>query len=541
MSEQNIAMPGMAGQGLGMPDGTETPASDSAGLGVSSVASPSFLWEALKWAVSFPAMLGVFLVGATFYIGRIFTVDPDVWWHITNGQTILATHHWTTTDPYSFTVAGQPWIMCEWLGDVLIGGVSRLGGVRGLDALLIVLGSMIMIGIYFLATLRSGNSKAGFVAAAALFPLTNPSFTMRPQMVGYLFVVVTLIVLELFRRGKSNVIWFLPPMFLLWVNAHGSFIIGIGVIFIYLVCGLKEFHLGGIEAKKWTPKERIRLEFVFLLCLAVLPITPYGSEIAMYPFQVAWKLPMGVANVLEWQPMPFNLAGGKIFLVLVLGFFVAQMVWDFKWRLEEVVLGLGGIAMACLHLRFILLFVPFFAPLLATTLARWLPPYEKKIDKYILNAALIAGVIAAMAHYFPSKASLDKKVAADFPVGAVSYMREHSTPGPMYNSYNFGGYLIWTGHKVFVDGRADPYERGGVLADYFHIAHLQPGALAVLKGYGVRSCLLNRDEPLSTVLAILPEWRRVYSDSTSALFVRQEVGESTGGVARKTVKAKEAQ
>lgn len=78
------------------------------------------------------------------------------------------------------------------------------------------------------------------------------------------------------------------------------------------------------------------------------------------------------------------------------------------------------------------------------------------------------------------------------------------------------------GEKVFVDGRADPYERAGLLADYFHVTKLQPGALAVLRGYGVRSCLLQRGEALATMLTALPEWRQVYADNLSVLFVKRQ-------------------
>src|SRR5215469_5638544 len=62
--------------------------------------------ESLKRIVSFPTMLGVFLIGWTFSATRIFHVDPDVWWHIKVGQDILRTHHWPTSDSYSFTVSG---------------------------------------------------------------------------------------------------------------------------------------------------------------------------------------------------------------------------------------------------------------------------------------------------------------------------------------------------------------------------------------------------------------------------------------------------
>ena len=526
MIEQKVATPGAGGEGLYFPPpGAERPAPEAGLADARPAAVSSRALGMLEWVISFPVMLGALLVGGTFYTGRLFAVDPDTWWHVKTGQMILATRHWPTVDAYSFTVHGQPWIAYEWLGDAVMGAVARIGGLRGLDALLIVLGAAVMIALYVFGTIRSGNSKAGFVAAAALISLATPSFTMRPQMLGYLFLVLTLIALELFRQGKQWAVWFLPPLLLIWVNTHGSFIIGVGVIPVYLVCGLKEFRVGGIEAKKWTPKERVRLELVFLLCLAVLPITPYGTRLAVYPFDMAVAQPINVANVLEWHSMPFDLAVGKIFLVLVFGFFAAQMALSLEWRLEELTLFLGGVAMACVHLRFVLLFVPFFTPLLATVVARWLPPYDATKNKYFLNAVLMVGVIAAMVHYFPSRAFLNEKVAEKFPSKAVDYLREHSVPGPMFNNYGFGGYLVWSGQKVFIDGRGDLYERGGVLSDYLQVVQVKPAALAVLRNYGIQSCLIERGATLANLLGVSPEWRQVYSDSTSALFVRQKAGE----------------
>ncbi len=196
MKESNIAV------------SVETEAVATPGEGVKTSSSRAL--EALKWAFSFPAMLGTALVGVVFYGARAFTVDPDMWWHIKTGQTILATHHWPTTDPYSFTVHGQPWMAFEWLGDSLIATVSRLGGVRGLDLLLMISGSAIMLALYLLGTVTSGDSKAGFVAAALLYPLAAGSFNMRSQMFGYVFLVLTVTALELFRRGKKWPIWTLP-------------------------------------------------------------------------------------------------------------------------------------------------------------------------------------------------------------------------------------------------------------------------------------------------------------------------------------------
>jgi hypothetical protein len=481
------------------------------------------IWtELLKWAFSFPAMLGAILVGRVFYEARDFFVDPDVWWHIKTGQNILATRHWPTTDPYSSTVAGQPWLAYEWLAEVMLAAVARVGGNWGLDVFLIVWASLVMLAVYHLATLRSGNSKAGFLSALALCSLAFGSLTLRPQMIAYLYLVITLIVLELFRKGHRRVLWLLPPLFLMWVNTHGSWIFGLGVVFVTLVGGIWEIRIGGVEAHRWTLPERVQLELALLGSLVMLPLTPYGVQTVAYPFEVAFKLQLGVANVLEWQSMPFNLVGGKIFLGLLLGFIAVQVLCAFVWRVDELALFLFGTMMACLHLRFVLIFVPFFAPIMATALARWLPGYEKKKEHYFLNAILMAGVATCLFIYFPTKSDIRDRVTERFPIETTKYLAEHPLSGRLYNSYGFGGYLIGAGQKVFVDGRADPYERGGALADYLAIERLKPTAFWLLDAYQVKACLVQPDEVLAAALANSPDWIKVASDKASILFVRKD-------------------
>jgi hypothetical protein len=353
--------------------------------------------------------------------------------------------------------------------------------------------------------------------------LAELSFTLRPQMLGYLFLVLTLIVLVRFRQGKPGALWLLPPLFLVWVNTHGSFIIGLGVVAVYWASGLVEFR-GGLEARRWTSAQRQRLGLVFLLCLAALAVTPYGTRLAVYPFDMALGQPLNVASINEWQSMPFNLWFGKLFLLLLIAFLVAQIALRPTWRLEEFALFLVGTLMACLHARFVLVFVPFFAPLLAVLLARWVPAYEPAKDKHALNAVLIVLVVAGVIGFFPRRAELEESVAQHSPVDAVACVRHNSLSGPMYNNYMFGGYLIYAlgpEHRVFVDGRADIYEKGGVLADYAHISRVEPEAPALLKAYGVRFCLLARDEPLATLLSASGGWERVYADKVAMVFVRR--------------------
>jgi hypothetical protein len=455
---------------------------------------------------------------------RRFSLDPDVWWHLKVGATILSTHHWPTVDPYSFTAHGAPWIAYEWVGDVMLAAVAVAWGLRGLMLLNLVLTSAILFALYALATQRGGNSKAAFVACAVNLPLIYLTCSLRPQMLGYLFLVLTLIVLERFERGHTWTIWLLPPLFLIWVNTHGSFVLGLFALGVYFLSGLVEIHWGDLSSRLWTSAERLRLECAGLLILLALTITPYGTEVCLYPLSMAFSQPINVTNIQEWQTMMFNEIFGKIFLFLILGFILAQVTLRPAWRVHEMVLFLAGVAAACLHVRFVLAFVPFCVPLFAVIMARGFPPYEPAEDKYPLNVILMAAIVGGVVWFFPSRANLETIMEGKWPVRAVAFLRQHPAPQPMYNTYGYGGYLIWQldgQNKVFVDGRADIYERLGVLADYLSISRVGIVAPFLLNAYGIQSCLVDQDEMLRTLLANSPDWQQVYNDNLSALYVRR--------------------
>jgi hypothetical protein len=394
-------------------------------------------------------------------------------------------------------------------------------------ALDVVLGAAILIALYAFVSLRTHNSKAAFAACALLLPLVFVSLSLRPQMIGYCFLILTLLILEHFRQGCSAILWLAPPLFLVWANTHGSFVVGLFAFGVYGISGLFKLRWGGLDSTPWTPAQRLRLGTAFLLSLSVLAITPYGVRLAGYPIDMAFFQPMNVAHIQEWEPMPFNQPFGQYFLALLVAFLLAQIVLRPTWQLAELTLFFAGLLAACLHTRLLLVFVPFSAPLFATILSRWIPPYEPGKDKYVLNALLMAAILAGIIRFFPSQGQLEIHVARYSPVKAVEYILRQPPPQPMYNNYEFGGYLIFGldgPNKVFVDGRADIYERNGVLADYASIAGVAQSALPLLRAYNVQSCLLKQGEALATLLAASSQWQKVYADGLSVLFVRSQMG-----------------
>ena len=485
----------------------------------------------LRRFFSFPVLLGALLFAGVFagtyaddIAGARLFIEGDTWWHVATGQRILTTHTWPTSDPFSFTVSGQSWMAYEWLGEVAMALATRWGGLAGMAALLLGLGSAIMLLLYYYCYLRSGSWKAAFIGCALLLPLTSGFFTLRPQLMGYVLLVVTLICLERYRRGRQRNLWILPLVFLVWVNTHGSFVLGLFILGVYWVSGLFRFEFGGLIAEPWSAHQRRHFAWISLVSVVALLITPYGSRLAAYPLQVAFLQPISVANIYEWAPLPFDLLMGKLFLGLLILFLLAVLALRPTFRLEEVGLLLPAIYASCMHRRFALLFIVVFTPFLATILGRWVPPYRPQKDRYVLNAVLIFLVVAGLLSFFPSSERLARVMPRKFPVGAVEYLKQHPLEGRIYNEYFWGGYLIWArpGKNVFIDGRADIYEYAGVFSDYLAIARMAPNALFLLRKYDIDACLVEPNTPLSTLLRALPDWQITYEDKTSALFVHKQ-------------------
>jgi hypothetical protein len=523
MSQSEVTLPGdVAGATHPSPPNFETGSSHLA------IRPPyTTLWLTFRKAISFPALMGVLLIGVAVIGVRLRLPDPDTWWHIAVGEHILATHTWPTSDTYSFTAPGTHWIAYEWLGEVFMALAERAAGLPGLAALLIGLVAILTGLLYYYAYLRCGNAKAACLGTGALLPIAGAVFTLRPQLVGYVFLLVTLICLERFRQGHARSLWVLPPLFLVWINTHGTFVFGLAAIGLYWAGGLVAFELGGLIAERWTPSQRVRLSLTFLLCTLALFATPYGSQLAAYPLQMATTQPFNIANIMEWQPLSFGLALGKYLLAFLLLIFLAHVFFPLKHRLQEMVLLLFGVYAACVHVRFVLIFVILLAPIAASIVTRWMSSYDPTDDRYILNMVLIALAVVMLVKFLPGKNELGKIVSKEYPVGAVEYLRLHPQPKGMFNEYGYGGYLIWQlgpQHKVFIDGRADMYEYSGVFQDYMHIANLDRDALSLLRKYAIQSCLVQRKGALATLLTASPDWSQVYADDLTAIFVRSSAG-----------------
>jgi len=144
----------------------------------------------------------------------------------------------------------------------------------------------------------------------------------------------------------------------------------------------------------------------------------------------------------------------------------------------------------------------------------------------VLNGLIVVLVVVAAlikCGFALAPQMIDRAQHEIAPVRAVEWMRQNHVTGPMYNSYAWGGYLLWTlpEEPVFVDGRTDVYDE--FLLDYIKVMSVRPGWQDVLDRYRVRLALIERDSFLATMLATQPGWRLAYEDDQAMIWVRGEI------------------
>jgi len=241
----------------------------SGGLAAVQTANPE-RFRLVKRVFSFPAAIaGLLAVLACLTVRGRFD-DPDMWWHLKTGEVIWTTHSIPSTDLFSYTTNHHSYIAHEWLGEVTIYAAYRLGGYSGLMLWLCFFASALLIAGYALCWLYSGNAKVAFLGALTIFLFATIGFSIRPQMIGYLLLIVELMLVHLGRTRDPRWFFGLPPLFAVWVNCHGSFFLGIAVAGLLLFSSWFNFESGSLAAARWEPRCRRMLAWALGLSVAAL-------------------------------------------------------------------------------------------------------------------------------------------------------------------------------------------------------------------------------------------------------------------------------
>jgi hypothetical protein len=477
----------------------------------------------LRAAFSFPSMLSV-----SFCLLMLLTVrgrfdDPDMWWHLKVGEIIWNSHSIPRTDQFSYTTNQHSWLPHEWLSQLAMYAAYRAGGYTGLWCCLFGLAALLVVSVYWLCSLYSGNSKLSMLGGLVAWFFGTVGLAVRPLIFGHLLLVVEVLILHLARSRGRAWLWALPPLFAVWVNCHGSYALGIIVLGIAVICSFISLRAGRLFSIRREPQERRALCIVFLMCLAALMINPVGPKLLSYPLNTFTQQAEGLAQVSEWQPTDIANPRGAGFFALAGAFALIFLLRTAQLELEGLLLLLVGFAMALQHVRLLFAFGILAAPILCRLLADVWDHYDPEHDNRAANALLITAAIVVMICAFPHRSNLEQQVRDHSPAAAVEFLRQTAISGPMLNEYEWGGYLIWAlpEQKVFIDGRGDVFDWTGVFSEYGRWATLQEDPEILLNKYRIHFCLLRAASPMARVLPYLPGWQNVYTDSQAVVFARK--------------------
>ena len=389
--------------------------------------------------------------------------DPDIWWHLADARQLMTTHHFMQTEPNSFTVGGKPGLNPEWLAELPYWFSYKALHYQGIYLLewTVLCGNLIFM--YWRAYKRSGHAGAAWWAAALAFTLVSVNAGPRTIAMAYLAMGAELAILEAYERGNARVLWLLPPLFCIWVNLHGSWLIGLALLVLYILCGSFAFKKGAIDQDAFSSAARNRLLLVLGLCLVALLINPYGWRLAWNPIDMMTNQKLNIANVAEWKPLSLSgLAGIFAFGAMCL-MVVANVFRGRKWHVYELAIVFFAWYAAIDHMRFLFLAAVLTTPILAFDIRHG---FELESDEKTIpaaNAFIVAAAAVVILLIFPSEKKLTNKLSTFFPMQSIAAIQ------PSWRTFNsdyVGGMMTFQSKPGFIDSRFDIFEHEGVLADY---------------------------------------------------------------------------
>lgn len=502
----------------------------------------------------FPWLALVCMAAALIYalLAGLRTVsDFDIGWQLATGRWIAQHHTIPSTDVFSYTAAGQPWIYpvgssLLFYGSYLLGGYALLSG----------LGSLACAGTAALLLRR------GSIVSVALAVLAIPLIALRTAPRADMFTVVLFaafarILWEQHQSGRVR-LWLLPLLMMLWVNLHLGFVAGLALLGGYVALELLDAIVRGERRSAALARLRQFWPWLVATLLATL-LNPWGWKIYLAILRQESAMTLHSQMIMEWSSVRLSwhsLLGHLSMrdpkaaldsMLLVAG--VTSLIALWRRRIGAAAL-LGGSAFVALrHIRFGALFAILVVIIGGSVLAEELGRFQEKIGdrrtSLILRAAaalLIAAVCVIRASdlvtdrtYFVNSdiASFGAGLSWWFPEGAAEFLDRTNPPGEIFNGYNEGGFVVWRlgqKHRDYIDGRAIPFgselfnRSGKLLAtppdspEWQQEAgryHIQSIIVPLGRYFGVRAF------PVFRQFCNSETWVPVYLDETSAVFMRR--------------------
>jgi hypothetical protein len=466
------------------------------------------------WAIGLTALL----LFAIFY-GDL-SVDPDLFARVAAGR-LVATSGVAAQDPFAFTQTKPIWVDHEWLSGYFFYQIAHTFGDFGLFLFKALCAALSMAILFSAAKFRQQKAPSIFwlivIAWACSYVWVS---TVRSQVLTYLCLPIflwTFAAFEKFRRGTILII--LPLAMLPWANAHGGFVVGLGLLLLF---GLSLLPSDRVAA--------LKVLFVFGISVLITSFNPYG-------FSAYWQylldaLSLQRSTISEWAPI--DLLSVPAIFPACLALLVFWGAWLGRKQVDLVALLLIGSSafFGFRHNRLIAIFYMttfvFGGNFLWAGLSRVAQnPLWTKLRRVSALLAAIAGLwsvcllLLFVSHW--SKFSLDRSA---YPEKALSWLKDNRAGGKLlidFNNGSFGLFRLYPRFQISVDGRYEevyPEDTVRLVSDA-----LDPASPSQA------SSLVKVNPDFALITAVLsskfeqgsrPDWSKKYCDERFCIFERKD-------------------
>ena len=464
------------------------------------------------------------------------SIDSDTWWHLRAGKWMVENKQIIKEDIFSYTSAGKAWQYPGLWVQVLMFKLYSWFGPGGLNLWV----SFMVVAIFGFVWRTTEGNILFRVAVLMLAAMASAIYwAARPYLISYLLFAVFFYLLERNQNEGKNNLWLLPVLMIIWVNSHGGFLAGFILWGPYFVDSLIRWVLAKRQRREQElevlQKRWINLLWVGLAMLLLSLVNPQGLKLWSLPFTTVSRQAEQLF-IAEWQSPDFHnpsMIPFALILVLSIGILGGSSK---RLSLYEILLMGGFGLLGLVSIRNIFFFV-IVAPAIITRSGKYL--FSDLADDFNIQLKLdfskqptkLGSVINIFIVLLVSFVTLLRVVSTipesvnreafeiEFPVNAVEFLQTEELSGQMFNSYNYGGYLIWALPKypVFVDGRADLHQ-DEIIMTWYRVMRGSKEWEQVFEKWNIQFVLVEPGVPLLSELNNAG-WSTIYEDDVSVIVV----------------------
>lgn len=425
--------------------------------------------------------------------------------HLATGRLILDRGSVPTADPYTFTAAGEPWVVQSWLVSVAYAAAERVGGI---DAVRVLTGAMagVVAGLGWRLLRPADGLVARFALAVTFVAVGAGLWAERPFMVGLIAFALTALAAE----GGLDPRW-LVPIGWLWVNSHGSFPLGL----VYLGVAALGTRLDG---RDWV--HELRCLRWAVLGVGLGAIGPLGPRVLFFPVELLRRQEL-LSNVVEWQAPAFDSVSQRAFLLQLI---VATVLLARRPSYRGSLVTAVFVAAALLGSRNLTVASIAMLPVMASSLGGLGSLSCSTRPRRGAAVCVAAAVLAAL--LVTARLQQPALSLSAYPVDVLAYLeearvdtREHRMAAPEFVG-NLLTYVYGPEHRVFYDDRFDMFP-SDVSAAQLALTNASLSVFDDLARFDVELLTVRRSHPMALVLVKDPGWRILYTDERWFLACRR--------------------